>query len=355
MLAVATFSLSIMVFAFGNVSSSATPRASKLIIENQNAQRAVATFIGAFLYSIVGIIALATHSYGPSGRFVLFLVTIIVVLVIVLTLIKWIDQLSSLGQVENTIAEIEKASLIAIKEYAKDPFLGGQLLEESDIKKNIITSQKVGFVVLIDTKGLQKVCDEKNFNISVIVLPGSFIYPERILATVDSTIDQKTLESIASLFVIEKNRTFKQDPRFGFVILSEIASKALSQGINDPGTAIQVLGCATRLLKMRSDLIKIENSKTKKHNHSRVFVRPLKGPEFIATLFAPIIRDGANKFEVGIKIQKFLKALKSYDPEYQNSCDFYANFTKLHFNSSLKTEYEKDLVEKAWKGDEENI
>ena len=57
-------------------------------------------------------------------------------------------------------------------------------------------------------------------------------------------------------------------------------------------------------------------------------------------------------FEVGIKIQKYLKALKKYDPEYQSACDFYSNFTTLHFNSTLKTQYEKDLVANAWKTDD---
>ncbi|RYZ65212.1 MAG: DUF2254 domain-containing protein, partial [Proteobacteria bacterium] len=103
MLAVATFSLSIMVTAYGTVASNATPRASRLLVENQSAQRAVATFIGAFLYSIVGIIALSSHAYGEKGRFALFLVTIAVIGFIIFTLITWIDQLSKLGRIGNTI------------------------------------------------------------------------------------------------------------------------------------------------------------------------------------------------------------------------------------------------------------
>jgi hypothetical protein len=43
-------------------------------------------------------------------------------------------------------------------------------------------------------------------------------------------------------------RSFDQDPRFGAVVLTEIASRALSPGMNDPGTAIDVIGRAVRLL-----------------------------------------------------------------------------------------------------------
>ena len=68
MLTVTTFSLSTMVSAYGSASSSATPRAARLLIEDTRAQGALATFIGAFLFSIVGLIALSTGMYGDSGR-----------------------------------------------------------------------------------------------------------------------------------------------------------------------------------------------------------------------------------------------------------------------------------------------
>jgi uncharacterized membrane protein len=75
MLAVATFSLSTMVAAFAATTSTATPRAAQLLIEDRTAQNAIATFVGAFLFSLVGIIALRTGLYGSSGRIILFGVT----------------------------------------------------------------------------------------------------------------------------------------------------------------------------------------------------------------------------------------------------------------------------------------
>lgn len=350
MLAVATFSLSIMVIAFGNVSTNATPRATSLIIENQNAQRAVATFIGAFLYSIVGIIALATHSYGNEGRFVLFLVTIIVIIAIVITLIKWVDQLSTIGQVGNTIAEIEKATLEAIKEHAERPYLGGVRLEIDtflEIELIAVRSQEVGFVVFIDTKSIQKICDDYDFTISLSVLPGSFIYPNQTLAMLSKSVDKECLKSIISQFVIESERNFKQDPQYGFLLLSEIASRALSQGINDPGTALDAISSGTRILKIRTDLIRKASEQSKAPLYSRVFVPPLQADELITTLITPIARDGSAKFEVGVKIQKTLMALKNYALEYQIVCDLLTSFTKEHFNITLKTQFEKDLVENA--------
>lgn len=58
MLAVTTFSLSIMVTAYGSATTNVTPRATRLVVEDVTTQNVLATFIGSFLFSLVGIIAL---------------------------------------------------------------------------------------------------------------------------------------------------------------------------------------------------------------------------------------------------------------------------------------------------------
>ena len=70
MLAVTTFSLSIMVAAYASAANGATPRASRLLIADSSAQGALATFSGAFLFSVVGLIARSTGVYGMSSTFI---------------------------------------------------------------------------------------------------------------------------------------------------------------------------------------------------------------------------------------------------------------------------------------------
>ncbi|MFN3673402.1 MAG: DUF2254 family protein, partial [Bosea sp. (in: a-proteobacteria)] len=67
MLAVTTFSLSTMVAAYAAATSNVTPRATRLVMEDTTTQNVLATFIGSFLYSLVGIIALSTGAYGGAG------------------------------------------------------------------------------------------------------------------------------------------------------------------------------------------------------------------------------------------------------------------------------------------------
>lgn len=56
MLAVTTFSMSIIVSTYGAATSNATPRVTRLLAADPAAQNAVSIFIGSFLFSIVGLI-----------------------------------------------------------------------------------------------------------------------------------------------------------------------------------------------------------------------------------------------------------------------------------------------------------
>ncbi|AGN83077.1 Predicted membrane protein (DUF2254) [Pseudomonas putida] len=114
MLAVTIFSLSTMVAAYGAASTGVTPRATTLVMEDTTTHNALATFIGSFLFSLVGLIALSTGVYGDQGRVLLFAVTIAVVILIVYTLLRWIDHLSRLGRVGETIDRVERAAIEAI-------------------------------------------------------------------------------------------------------------------------------------------------------------------------------------------------------------------------------------------------
>lgn len=113
MLAVMTFSLTAMVSAYSAARGAITPRATQLLVEDSTAQNALSTFIGAFLFSIVGICALSTGIHGKSGRVILFIGTILVIVII--TLLRWIGHLSSFGQVGNTIDRVEKVAKASIE------------------------------------------------------------------------------------------------------------------------------------------------------------------------------------------------------------------------------------------------
>ncbi len=312
MLAVTTFSLSVMTSAYSAATNSVTPRATKLLMQDQVTQNVLATFIGSFLFALVGIILLKTGVYGDSGRAVLFVATIGVVLLVVVALLGWIDHLSRLGRVGETINEIEKVTLQALRDRQAAPFLGGHSF---DLDKGpptgaaTILSDKTGYVQHVDVEGLAKCAEAFDGEIYLAVLPGSFAHPNKPLLWVasDGDLNDELADDLRGCFSIGTERSFDQDPRFGFVVLAEVASRALSQAINDSGTAIDVIGRMTRLLLCWSE----GGSKDDPPEilHPRLHVPPITTADVFDDAFNIIARDGAGLIEVQLRLQKALAAL----------------------------------------------
>jgi uncharacterized membrane protein len=306
MLAVTTFSLSIMGAAYGSATSNVTPRAIALLVEDPTTQRTLSTFIGSFIFSLVGIIALSTGLYGDKGRVVLFAATIVVVILVLYVLLRWIDLLTGLGRVADTTARVEKAATQALCQRMKEPFLGGRPFEV-DPKAlpgaRPLYAQQVGFVQHIDMPALGKLTQRQDCAVYICVLPGVFVEPTVPVAW-SVGIQADCDEALRSAFVIGAQRTFDRDPRFGVTVMAEIASRALSPGINDQGTAIDVIGRGVRVLSHLTSPVLVDEP-----TFDRVFAPGLSVSAMLDDFFNPIARDGAAIVEIGVCLQKALASL----------------------------------------------
>lgn len=357
MLAVTTFSLSTMVTAYGAASSGVTPRATTLVMEDTTTQNALATFIGSFLFSLVGIIILSTGAYGAQGRLVLFAVTIAVVIVIVYTLLRWIDHLSKLGRVGETIDRVEVATTNAIRSRTELPCLGGHLYP-ADLQVPahalVINSQQTGYVQHIDVRALEDIAKSYTLHIYLEVLPGSFVHAgmpiAKLVAADDSEAGNIEVQKILTCVTTGIRRTFEHDPRFGLSVLSEIASRALSPAVNDPGTAIDVIGRGVRVLGCWGTLNVVSTDAGPECG--RVWLRGLAVDDMFDDFFAPIARDGASLLEIDLRLVKALASLVQMNPElFRDVCAKHMGLVLKRAETSLSLEDDilrlRDAVAKA--------
>jgi uncharacterized membrane protein len=345
MLAVTTFSLSTMVAAYSAATGSVTPRATKLMVEDSTTQNVLATFIGSFLFSLVAIVTLAMEAYGERGRIVLFVVTILVIILIVITLLRWIDYLVRLGRVGETTDRVEDAAARAMKDRRDAPYLGGRpMTDAGTIPKHArkVRCERIGYVQHVDMKALQDAAENSNGEIYVEALPGTFLDGQRPL--VRSTASPAEDAAIMQAFSVGRERSFDQDPRFGLSVLAEIASRALSPGINDPGTAIDVIGRTVRVL----NLWKRNGSDAPLVKFPHVHVVPLSAEDLFDDVFTPIARDGAGVVEVQIRLQKALGALAACGIDgYREAARKHSDLAFERASKALPIGQDLDLVRKA--------
>lgn len=308
MLAVTTFSLSIMVAAYSAATTHVTPRSTQLLLADNTSQNALSVFIGSFIFSVVGIIALTMGIYGESGRLVLFAVTIAVILIIVVVLIRWINYLSKLGRVTETIDKVEQEAAKSIKYLLDNPNFNASPLSGfiPDNSHHMLTSSQIGYVQHIDMEFLEEKAVEYGCYIYVQYMPGSFNDGIGPLAYTSCKLPEEKAGNLVRAFTISGDRSFTQDPRFGLIVLSEIASRALSPAVNDPGTAIDIIGTGVRVLM---PWVCTKEGAQHEVRYPHVFVPRLETSELFEAIFNPIARDGAGMIEVGIHLQKALGSL----------------------------------------------
>lgn len=311
MLAVTTFSITAMVTAYSAATTTATPRATQLLVEDTTSQNALSTFVGGFTFSLVGIIALSTGYYGDQGRTILFLGTLVMVAIIVITLLRWIAHLSTFGRMADIIDRVEAAASRTLTTYAVSPSLGAQTADSLDVEGDPVWSRESGYVTFVDVAGLERIASRIGGEIQVLALPGRYTDTITPLAVVrgKNSPDEETRNAIARAIRIEAHRTYEQDPRLGMIALAEIGSRALSPSTNDPGTAIEILSVLQRVL---STALQSKQDHSVKYPH--IWIEPVALDDLIIDAFRPIARDGAGNIEVQIRLQKCLASLAATAP-----------------------------------------
>ncbi len=311
MLAVTTFSLSIAVSAFAAAAGSATPRATALLQQDRTTQNVLATFLGAFLFSLVGLIALNADLYDRAGQFVLLLVSIAVVALVIVALIRWIGHLMSFGRMGNTLDRVEAAAAASLKARQGTPYLGGTRDTGEGRKKGVsVRAKATGYVQHVDMRALQNAAEDCGGQVYIRRLPGSFVSVGAVVVDVlEGEPDEGQVAAMRSAFALGKERLFDEDPRFGLIVLAEIASRALSPAVNDPGTAISVIGRLVRVLAEWRD------ERDADVVFPDLYVPPVTRQEVVIDAFRPIARDGAALIEVQIRLQKALASLCLASPD----------------------------------------
>lgn len=338
MLAVATFSLGVMVSSHRTMAEQTTPRIHSLLLEDTSTQSMLATFIGAFAFSLSSIILFRAGYYNESASVIVFAMTVFVVAAIIVSLVRWIHQLSRIGSMDYALERAEETALEALNARRSNPNLGAHVMDgDVQIPKSasVVCAASSGFLIRIEMQSLHALAEDNDGRIFIEVLPGDRILTGQILAKVEGDIEP---EEIEACFVLDTNRSYEQDPRYAIQTLRETASKALSPGINDPGTAVEIIARLERLLW---DCWRPE-ADDRDTVFDRLYLVPLKNETLIDIAFRDIARDGAGFADVLIGISNALKKLsetKKVDSDQianlQSAIDQFAEM-------GLKTEAERE-------------
>jgi uncharacterized membrane protein len=168
----------------------------------------------------------------------------------------------------------------------------------------VVTATVSGYVQAVDGHALLTLASEGDVVLRVDAAPGRFIRHGSTLAVVcpSERADDAFCDSVRAAFIVGSARTPTQDVEFFVEQLVELAVRALSPGINDPGTARI---CLDRLGQTLCQMATREMPASARYDDDgrlRVMARPKAFEQMAATAFDEIRRYGRSSVSVTVHL-----------------------------------------------------
>lgn len=241
------FSITVVVLQL--TSSQFSPRILRTFLRDWVNQIALGVFVATFVYALVVLRAVTgtaqTDTFVPQISVTMAFGLVLASVVVFLFYIDHIAQSIRAASIVTRIAEETRALL---EQRHPSDAVARPSLPRPVTEGRRILADAPGVVQQVDDQALLSLAEEHGVTICVLRALGEFVPEGAALLEVhgEGEPDEAAIRSHVHL---GKERSTDQDVGFGFRQLVDIAERALSPGVNDPTTAVQVIDQLHDLLR----------------------------------------------------------------------------------------------------------
>ncbi|MDT7827787.1 DUF2254 domain-containing protein [Pricia sp. S334] len=236
------FSFSMVMVVLGQASSDFSPRLLPGLISNKKNQVILGIYVGTLLYCTLILLSLGaygTDSYNVGMSAMLAAVMSVICIVL---FIYFINSISKAIQIHNIIDGIyERCNSFLARELGGHDAtkVGLQYIDSQEWKQ--ILSDRSGYFRGFDRALMSSATKEVGNQIEIVPYLNRHIWKGDVAIRVKNNISDEAAENLLFCMDISSDRHEDDKGIGGMIKLMEIAVKAMSPGINDPGTAIDAV------------------------------------------------------------------------------------------------------------------
>ncbi|TDT47481.1 putative membrane protein [Maribacter spongiicola] len=246
LISLTVFSFSMVMVLLNQASSNFSPRVLPGIISDEKHQIVLGLYIATILYNIFILISIepTENSYQTPGFSVLL--GIILVVGCLAAFIYFIHHISQAIQVGNILTAIHSRTKSEIASIVKEQEVNNfKFPNHEHWEKYEITETGYFYGVLNDD--LLELCKENSMKVIIQLYKGQFILDGTIGFKTEKPLNNDLKKKITSTLLFSNEELIGENYIYGFRQISEIGVKAMSPGINDPGTALNTIDYLTSL------------------------------------------------------------------------------------------------------------
>ncbi|AGC78352.1 putative membrane protein [Nonlabens dokdonensis] len=243
------FSFSMVMLLLSQAAANYSPRVLPNLISNRRHQFILGTFLATILYNIITVIGLepTDQKYQLPGFSVLL--GIISAFLALGAFVYFIHSISTSIQINNILEDIFKKSSDRLKILIDEEKYAEDFPDTSDW--HVYKTKKSGTIQNISVNGLKEAVEEFETKFEVLIVKGQYILTDSDMFLSEKELKDEELEEIYKNFNYSESELVSDNYALGFKQITEIGIKAMSPGINDPGTAIDTIDYLTELVRIR--------------------------------------------------------------------------------------------------------
>ncbi len=236
------FSITIVVLQLA--SSQFSPRVVRTFLQDRITQHTLGVFAASFVYSLTVLRSLGESGGEESVPQVAVTLAFVLVLGAVGMFLAFIHHITQSISVTTVLHQVGDQTRVLLERSDRErrhlPSNRPNL--PSFTSQHVVVSPRTGYLDTVDAGHLCRLASAHDALIEVLHPVGTFV-PEGApvaLVSADGSSDAWDDDVLDGL-TLPRERTMEQDLSYGFRRLVDIAERALSPGVNDPTTAVQVL------------------------------------------------------------------------------------------------------------------
>lgn len=314
LLTMTTFTFSIIMVVLTMYSSDFTPRVVENFLQSKTTMKVLGIFVGGFLYSIISLFFLrdAYSDYSIISASIAIIYSIVCILYFVVFVFSVSDSI----QVTKLISKLydESYNIIEkIMEFRKDKKRTNEVKIGIYRSNMEIFSKENGYLEVIDFSWIQNIIKEMDCKLVIHPRIGDFVSKKQKIATFyynDEEVVENLEDKIINTFSLLEDKMILQDYNFSLQKIVEIATRAISPGINDPNTTIhciRILGVLLgRLSETEGKYLVIE----RKNSKSKIIYEDINVKTDIYYVFYQIIHYGKEDISVVLALFEAIEIIQ---------------------------------------------
>lgn len=250
LISVVVFSFSMVMLLLSQASSNYSPRLLPGLISDKRHQIILGTYLFTILYCIFILFSIQPtgDKYQIPGFSVLL--GIVETVICIYAFIYFIHNISQSIQISNILQRIFYTAKQRLHELIDHEEKNNDEFESTDDWYEY-HSEKSGYLQNISFTNLVDICKDEETKLHILPIKGIFVLRGIPLFKSKKQLDEKTVKKILSNFNFAREELVSDNYTLAFKQITEIIVKAMSPGINDPGTAINGIDYLTELLAIR--------------------------------------------------------------------------------------------------------